>query len=179
MSGFPRTFIDEKADLPWLNAAFDGQPIGLKSDEFLDAAEAIGSLEHCLIITNRPMKIWGRVVGGWTNPKTKSSIVSIASIDDGCDDQTILRRLNAVIRHEWGHTKGLKHCQDSCVMAQAGGLESLDKRSEVFCTNCTKRLAAPKTKNWLAASVLGTCAVGFSGALSLAFEGPAFDMPFT
>lgn len=42
--------------------------------------------------------------------------------------------------HELGHTFGLKHCYDKCVMRFSNSLADTDKKPAKFCASCLKRL---------------------------------------
>ena len=42
--------------------------------------------------------------------------------------------------HELGHTFGLKHCENLCVMRSSNSLVAADKKLSKFCEECVKRI---------------------------------------
>ena len=42
--------------------------------------------------------------------------------------------------HELGHTFGLKHCHNNCVMRFSNSLADTDKKPVKFCASCLKQL---------------------------------------
>ncbi len=50
-----------------------------------------------------------------------------------------LRILKEVI-HELGHTFGLKHCNNYCIMKFSNSLNDTDKKPESFCKKCSRKL---------------------------------------
>jgi archaemetzincin len=50
-----------------------------------------------------------------------------------------LRVLKEAI-HELGHTFGLKHCENLCVMRASNSLDDTDKKPSYFCEACLKKL---------------------------------------
>jgi len=43
--------------------------------------------------------------------------------------------------HELGHSFGLQHCENKCVMHFSNSIEEVDKKPSAFCKECTKHLA--------------------------------------
>ena len=42
--------------------------------------------------------------------------------------------------HELGHTFGLRHCYNLCVMRSSNSLKETDEKSSKFCNSCLKLL---------------------------------------
>ena len=42
--------------------------------------------------------------------------------------------------HELGHTFGLKHCENLCVMRSSNSLEDADRKPSKFCEECSNRI---------------------------------------
>jgi archaemetzincin len=42
--------------------------------------------------------------------------------------------------HELGHTFGLHHCENVCVMKFSNSLADTDKKPAIFCDTCLKNL---------------------------------------
>lgn len=46
------------------------------------------------------------------------------------------------LRHEYGHLRGLAHCEDwSCVMSSSHSVERVDAKSEEYCVECREKMA--------------------------------------
>lgn len=59
------------------------------------------------------------------------------------DEEKFSLRLLKEAVHEYGHTRGLSHCDDwNCVMASSHRVERLDVKSADFCVRCKARLKA-------------------------------------
>jgi archaemetzincin len=56
------------------------------------------------------------------------------------NDAIFEKRILREAIHELGHTFGLYHCQNYCVMQFSNSLMEADKKSIKFCNNCSKRL---------------------------------------
>lgn len=52
------------------------------------------------------------------------------------DPKTFLARMRRLVLHEVGHTFGLKHCKNSCVMVFANSLMELDRTHDDYCPRC-------------------------------------------
>jgi archaemetzincin len=42
--------------------------------------------------------------------------------------------------HEIGHTFGLKHCRNSCIMVHSSSVFDIDNKPTVFCDVCQKKI---------------------------------------
>ena len=82
---------------------------------------------------------------GLTNLKNSCALISInrlrGSFYRKYEDNALfeLRILKEAI-HELGHTFGLKHCKNECVMKYSKSLEEVDKRPKEFCFTCEQEL---------------------------------------
>jgi len=74
-----------------------------------------------------------------------SAIVSVARLRESFyfrDERNDLIR-NRVLKeavHEIGHTFGLKHCENNCVMQFSESITYVDNKPLQFCTDCTEVL---------------------------------------
>lgn len=72
----------------------------------------------------------------------KFSIVSTCRLHEefyssNGNSDLVLERSYKEIIHELGHNFGLKHCKDwSCVMHSSSGIEDVDLKKSLFCSNC-------------------------------------------
>jgi len=58
------------------------------------------------------------------------------------DPATFLARMKRLVLHELGHTFGLSHCHNRCVMVFANSLMELDKSHDDFCPDCRSKIEA-------------------------------------
>jgi len=50
------------------------------------------------------------------------------------------QRIHKEAIHELGHTFGLEHCENLCVMRFSNSLDDTDRKPHDFCQNCLKKL---------------------------------------
>jgi archaemetzincin len=43
--------------------------------------------------------------------------------------------------HELGHSFGLQHCENKCVMQFSNDIKEVDKKPHTFCKECTKHFS--------------------------------------
>ncbi|GAH76024.1 unnamed protein product [marine sediment metagenome] len=78
----------------------------------------------------------------------KSSFVALISLTRLCEDFYRRPTNNALFEvrtrkeaiHELGHTFGLDHCENYCVMKLSNNLVDTDQKSEGFCPKCIEQL---------------------------------------
>ncbi|TFF87776.1 MAG: hypothetical protein EU550_02620 [Promethearchaeota archaeon] len=73
------------------------------------------------------------------------ALVSIARLKESYynnpeDDILTLRRALKESIHEIGHSLGLKHCTNECVMRFSKSIQEVDKKPLSFCFECAKKL---------------------------------------
>lgn len=84
-------------------------------------------------------------VFGVASEAAKCCLVSVARLKGEFwgmkrDTRLFLKRTKKLVLHELGHTFGLRHCKNDCVMVFANSLMQLDLSSGSFCRDCMKRL---------------------------------------
>ena len=73
------------------------------------------------------------------------ALISIARLRefnvDLSNDEILLQRTLKEVLHELGHTFGLNHCQNYCVMRFSNSLRETDNKPPKYCTSCSKQLS--------------------------------------
>ena len=82
---------------------------------------------------------------GLTNLKSSCALISInrlrgSSFKKNKDNALFELRILKEAVHELGHTFGLRHCENYCVMNFSKSLEEVDKRPKEFCLLCEQEL---------------------------------------
>ncbi|HDZ17181.1 MAG TPA: hypothetical protein ENH75_02770 [archaeon] len=89
---------------------------------------------------------------GIANPISRIALISIRRLrekfykESGLIHRTAKSKIKFEIRvykesiHELGHTFGLKHCFNSCVMNFSNSLADTDNKPEEFCLSCLSKL---------------------------------------
>ena len=82
---------------------------------------------------------------GLTNLKNSCALISInrlrgSSFKKNKDNALFELRILKEAVHELGHTFGLRHCENDCVMNFSKSLEEVDKRPKEFCLLCEQEL---------------------------------------
>jgi archaemetzincin len=77
------------------------------------------------------------------------AIVSIARLKESFynrpnDNIITLKRTLKEIIHELGHSFGLNHCENECVMQFSQSLSEVDRKSSNFCIKCSEKLKLHK-----------------------------------
>ncbi|TFG18041.1 MAG: hypothetical protein EU531_01550 [Promethearchaeota archaeon] len=90
---------------------------------------------------------------GLSNLRSSCALISIdrlrGSFCNGYEDQALFElRILKEATHELGHTFGLDHCTNECVMKYSNNLEDVDKKPKDFCQVCFQALKKSiKTRN--------------------------------
>ena len=156
-----------KKNLQWLIKKYGlkveirSNPFFPRKDEYIeierhyDGESILKRLEKTLT-THRKNKLIGIIDGdikgirkihlfGITNLKSSCALISINRLRGSFyrlyEDNALfeLRILKEAV-HELGHTFGLKHCKNDCVMNYSKSLEEVDKRPKEFCEFCEEEL---------------------------------------
>lgn len=159
--------IHLKKNLNWLVKKYGlkveilSNPFFTREDEYIeierqyDGESILKRLEKTLIAP-RKNKLLGIIDGdikgirkihlfGLTNLKNSCALISINRLRGNFyrkyEDNALfeLRILKEAV-HELGHTFGLKHCKNDCVMNYSRNIEEVDKRPKEFCEQCEEEL---------------------------------------
>jgi archaemetzincin len=136
-------------------------PIIIRDDEYIEVerqydGELILTRLEKTLINPQKNKLLGIIDGdikgirkvhlfGLTSLKNSCALISInrlrGSFYRKYEDNALfeLRILKEAV-HELGHTFGLKHCKNECVMKYSKSLEEVDKRPKEFCFTCEQVL---------------------------------------
>ena len=163
----PSTLIRLKKNLQWLVKKYGlkveilSNPFFTREDEYIeierqfDGESILKRLEKTLSAPQQN-KLIGIIDGdikgirkihlfGLTNLKNSCALISInrlrGSFYRNYEDNALfeLRVLKEAV-HELGHTFGLKHCKNNCVMNYSRNIEEVDKRPKEFCKLCENEL---------------------------------------
>jgi archaemetzincin len=113
-------------------------------DELFDALP-----ERCLRVigvTEADLFIGGRTfVFGYAHLSDGMALCSLARLRESYygrvpDDARLEARLRRAVVHELGHTFGVPHCEDNCVMHSVTHVESLDDLTAEYCELCRVRV---------------------------------------
>lgn len=79
------------------------------------------------------------------NKSTSGAIISVTRLREEFyrrkeDPPLFELRILKEAHHELGHTFGLKHCENICVMKFSNSLADTDKKPPTFCESCMKNL---------------------------------------
>ncbi|MFW9928849.1 MAG: hypothetical protein ACFFD1_05635 [Candidatus Thorarchaeota archaeon] len=78
---------------------------------------------------------------GLTNLKCSCALISTIRLQvDNSDIAKFEQRVLKVAVHELGHTFGLTHCNNECVMRLSKSLKELDEKPKEFCSLCDLQL---------------------------------------
>jgi archaemetzincin len=78
---------------------------------------------------------------GLTNLKCSCALISTIRLQvDNSDKALFEQRVLKVAVHELGHTFGLKHCNNICVMRLSKSLNDLDEKPKDFCQKCELKM---------------------------------------
>ena len=70
----------------------------------------------------------------------RGAVVSVYRLRHG-DNSRYLSRLKKEAMHELGHTFGLKHCRNRCVMSFSNTVFDVDTKPDIFCNTCASKIA--------------------------------------
>lgn len=142
--------VDARLSAPMkdISAAFNSKRKQFRADALLGILakrKTVGSL-RCIGVVEEDIYTEGHnYVFGVASENVGCCLISVLRLGGrfwGMEDdaELLALRTKKLILHELGHTFGLKHCQDGCVMAFANSLMELDRLSDGFCPECTERL---------------------------------------
>lgn len=73
------------------------------------------------------------------------ALISIARLREfnleRSNNEILLKRTLKEALHELGHTFGLDHCQNYCVMRFSNSISETDNKPAKYCTHCSKQLS--------------------------------------
>ena len=83
-------------------------------------------------------------VFGVASRRSRTALVSVCRLRStrygmSPDPALLEKRLRKLLLHELGHTFGLDHCRNGCVMAFARSLPQLDASADDYCADCRRR----------------------------------------
>jgi archaemetzincin len=86
---------------------------------------------------------------GLTNLKCSCALISTIRLQVDNSDMAIFeQRILKVAVHELGHTFGLAHCNNECVMRLSKSLKDLDEKPKEFCFLCDLQMRQVIKSRW-------------------------------
>jgi archaemetzincin len=81
-------------------------------------------------------------------PQAKAAIISLHRLypkfyHQPPNKNLFLMRVVKEAIHEIGHTFGLEHCQDECIMVFSNSILDTDNKPAQFCEKCRKKFSVP------------------------------------
>ncbi|MFW9772931.1 MAG: archaemetzincin family Zn-dependent metalloprotease [Promethearchaeota archaeon] len=90
-------------------------------------------------------RFYNFIFGCASGIESNIALISVARLDEKFYNRTentalLEKRVLRESIHELGHTFGLEHCEDYCVMQFSNSLAEADNKPLKFCKNCNKQL---------------------------------------
>lgn len=110
-------------------------------NDHFDSDKVIGLTDKDISTTSGNRKDWG--IMGLASRPGKSCVVSTFRTFRGAKSKELKNeRLKKVALHEFGHTFGLPHCENSetCLMRDANGKVATVDEAKYFCSKCRNQI---------------------------------------
>jgi archaemetzincin len=102
--------------------------------------KVVGLTSQDISTTSGQHEDWG-IMGLAFRPGKSCVISTFRTFRGAKNEEHKKERLNKVVIHEFGHTLGLPHCENSeCVMRDAKGKVATVDQVKDFCTSCKSRI---------------------------------------
>jgi archaemetzincin len=102
--------------------------------------KVVGLTSKDISTTSGEQEDWG-IMGLAFRPGKSCVISTFRTFRGARNEEHKKERLNKVVIHEFGHTLGLPHCENSeCVMRDAQGKVATVDQVNDFCTSCKSRI---------------------------------------
>lgn len=141
------TIISANADLP--GTAFYLPRNRYRADSILNYLEQNFETEKVIGLTNKDISTslgkhndWG--IMGLARLNSKPCVVStFRTFRNAKNEKHRSERLRKVVFHEFGHTLGLRHCDqnEQCIMRDANGKVSTVDQVQDFCKSCKAKIS--------------------------------------